>query len=183
MDRRLRRAFGTCDSCVALIPRKAKLRRAALIPPPFFFGAQMANFTAVTLVNLTESEIVQIAEYLNIPQGQSITTAFDGGLMNIQQLLDAGNVTIAKFATYMASQIDPYPLLVDKVRQRLAILENLDGDTSRMQNGKVAGIEGVTYSAMEEFAWHLSKLQSLIPFQVDEAFMNKHTSPVRFVAR
>jgi len=141
------------------------------------------DLTKVKLQNMTEGDLVDLAMFLEIPQSNTLVTAFDGGLMNIQQLLDTGNTTIVKFSTFILQNIDPYPILVQKVMYRLNILRQLEGDTSRMENGTMLGMTGVTYIAKEECNDHLRLLRSLIPFKVDESFMAKHTSQPRYVGR
>ena len=143
----------------------------------------MADLTKVKLQNMTEMELVEIAEMLDIPQNVSLTTAFDGGLVSITQLIDAGNTTIAKFVAFMLANIDPYPTLVQRVRFHLDIIRELYGDTSRQDHGNIGPITGVSFAAMDEYNFHLGKLKSLVPFQCDESFMQRHTSFPRFVGR
>ena len=143
----------------------------------------MADLTKVKLQNMTEDELVAIAEYLDIPQNNTLITAFDGGLVNIAQLIDAGNTTIAKFVAFMLANIDPYPALVRRVRFHTEIIEELYGDTSRQDHGNIGPITGVSFAALDEYNFHLGKLKSLIPFQCDETFMARHTSFPRFVGR
>jgi hypothetical protein len=141
------------------------------------------DLTKVQLKNMTQDEIIEIAEYLDIPMDVSLTTAFDGGLVNIMQIVDAGNATITKFVSFLVASIDPYPAKVRRVRFHLDIIRELYGDTSRQDHGNIGPITGVSFAALDEYNFHLGKLKSLIPFQCDETFMARHTSFPRFVGR
>ena len=141
------------------------------------------DLTKVKLQNMTEGDLVDLAMFLEIPQSNTLVTAFDGGLMNLQQLIDTGNTTIVKFCNFMLQNIDPYPILVQKVMFRLNILRQLEGDTSRMENGTMLGMTGLHYAAKEECNDHLRLLRSLIPFRVDESFMSHHISQPRFIGK
>lgn len=143
----------------------------------------MADPTKVPLVNLTERDLIDCAAYMKIPQANMLLTAFDGGLVNIQQLIDSGNTTIAKYVTYMTSQIDPFPARVREFIEHLNMCRMYYGNPTKMIAGSIGPVTGIYFNAQDVFQTHLEYIRSLVPIQVDESFITKHTSFPSFVRR
>jgi len=141
------------------------------------------DFTKVPLKNMSEDDLIDIAAYMKIPQNVALYTAFDGGLVNIAQLIDAGNSTIARFACWILANVDPHPALVKKIMFHLNICRSLYGDVSRFEGSNFGGMTNVHYVAKDEFMEHLKYIRSLIPFTVNESFIDHHTAMPRHAGR